>query len=340
MSGAPTMKDIAKACGGVHPSTVSLALRDSPVISLGTRKKIRAAARRLGYRPDPLLGAFNRRRVERQPPSGPEVMAYITDSAAMAGNRPFGAGPALWKACVAAAEPLHCRFEQFSIDEGRVSQERLAAILRARGIRSYVVATDQLTLDPADWSAFWGVRLNDHHRVFPRCIVASDHRNSVRMAVRELRAAGFERIGLALDPAAHPGDADSWSAGFYLAHMERGARDVVPVFDLPAGRAGKRNVAAWVRDHRLQAVLTTEWARAQYFASLEGTRASLPAVSLDLAASREGACGFIPNFGRLAGQAVGQLVGMVRSGDVVVSAGVSCTYVPMQLRGRFPDRSG
>ena len=57
MSSRVTMRDVARALG-VDPSTVSLALRAHPKIPAETRERIRRAAEKLGYTPDPMLGAL------------------------------------------------------------------------------------------------------------------------------------------------------------------------------------------------------------------------------------------------------------------------------------------
>jgi len=53
------MRDVAEMAGGVHPSTVSLVLRNSPNISEATRRRVLAAVRKTGYRRDPMLEAYN-----------------------------------------------------------------------------------------------------------------------------------------------------------------------------------------------------------------------------------------------------------------------------------------
>jgi len=57
----PSQKDIAERAH-VSQMTMSLALRDSPVISELTRRRIRAIAEELDYRPDPLVSALMRQR--------------------------------------------------------------------------------------------------------------------------------------------------------------------------------------------------------------------------------------------------------------------------------------
>ena len=52
-----TMKDVALKIG-VHTTTVSLALRNSPQLPLATRERIQTVARKMGYRQDPMLTAL------------------------------------------------------------------------------------------------------------------------------------------------------------------------------------------------------------------------------------------------------------------------------------------
>src|SRR5690606_38068693 len=76
---APTMRDIA-ARVGVHQTTVSLALRHHPSIPEHTRERIVAAAKEIGYRPNPLLNAFNFHRVAGHPVKGAPVLAMVFDA--------------------------------------------------------------------------------------------------------------------------------------------------------------------------------------------------------------------------------------------------------------------
>jgi LacI family transcriptional regulator len=55
-----TIKDIAKEVG-MHHTTVSMALRNSPLLKDATREKIQAIAKQMGYRPNRLAQGFRRR---------------------------------------------------------------------------------------------------------------------------------------------------------------------------------------------------------------------------------------------------------------------------------------
>lgn len=58
---APTIGDVARAAG-VAKSTVSRALNDSPRIGQSTKKRVRAAARRLGYEPNYIARSLTKKK--------------------------------------------------------------------------------------------------------------------------------------------------------------------------------------------------------------------------------------------------------------------------------------
>lgn len=64
-----TMQDVATAAG-VDRTTVSLALRNHPRISLATRKRVQQVADELGYRTHPLVSALMTYRANRENPTG------------------------------------------------------------------------------------------------------------------------------------------------------------------------------------------------------------------------------------------------------------------------------
>src|SRR5258708_33990268 len=73
------MDDVAGRAG-VHPSTVSLALRAHPSIPAATRERVCRIAEKVGYQPHPLVSALMSFR--RSARSGPRhtTLAYVTTS--------------------------------------------------------------------------------------------------------------------------------------------------------------------------------------------------------------------------------------------------------------------
>ena len=74
------MQDVARAAG-VHQTTVSLALRNDPRLPAATRERIQAHAKKLGYRPDPMLAALNFYRASRHAVKAPPTMAFLFNHA-------------------------------------------------------------------------------------------------------------------------------------------------------------------------------------------------------------------------------------------------------------------
>ena len=72
-----TQSDVAKKCG-VNRATVSLALKEHPSIPPITRDRVCAAARQLGYEPDPMLSALAAYRGRLRPSSFHGTLAWIT----------------------------------------------------------------------------------------------------------------------------------------------------------------------------------------------------------------------------------------------------------------------
>src|SRR5437016_2944553 len=72
-----TMSDVARRAG-VHPATVSRALRDDPRISVAQRAKVKRAAQKLGYRTNPLVAALMSARGARHGSDYRATLACIT----------------------------------------------------------------------------------------------------------------------------------------------------------------------------------------------------------------------------------------------------------------------
>ena len=75
-----TFADVAREAK-VHPTTVSMAMRNHPRLPLETRQRIQEIAKDMGYRPDPAVQALvaYRRRVKAS--RMPSTIAYVTTDA-------------------------------------------------------------------------------------------------------------------------------------------------------------------------------------------------------------------------------------------------------------------
>ncbi len=328
----PTMRDVARLAGGVHPSTVSLALRNHPGISEATRKKVRAAARKLGYRPDPMLDAFNTHRLEVLPHKALPVIAFVADFESRAALEKSPHHWALWTGAKAAAETLHCQIELFLLGRGQLTPERLNSILRARGIVSLVIAACRpITPRVAfEWTNYSAVKIESAHLATPLYSVSSDQRQAARLAFRRLHQAGYRRIGLATDPGAVPRQDELYRAGFLLEQTRWTPEAQIPPLDLPPEGGVDSVILPWIRQNRIDAVLSDRLDAAD---AIERSGLRIPAdlgfACLDLPSRLPRFAGALADHGRVGAQAVEQVVSLMRTNQRGLPTTASCTFVPV-----------
>ncbi len=328
--GRPTMRDVARLAGGVHPSTVSLALRNHPGISEATRKRVRAAAQKLGYRPDPLLDAFNTHRLEVLPHKALPVIAFVADFESRSALEASPQHRAIWLGARAAAESLHCQIELFLLHKTQLTPERLHSILRARGIVTLVLGacrshTQRLAFDWKDYSA---IKIESFHLDISLDTVTSDYRASTRLACRKLQELGYDRIGLAWSGQATDRAMELARVGYVIEQSHRLSRTILPqlLFD---EEAKAHVVTNWIRQNRLDAVVTNRSDFAELI-SVAGTKVpdEIAVAHLDLPSANDLSAGIVADHHRVGAQAVEQVVSLMRGNQRGLPATVCYTRVP------------
>ncbi len=189
------MADIA-ARAGVHQTTVSLALRDSPRLTATTRKRIQTLAREMGYRKDPYVTALmaqvhTARRREESP-----VLAVLDSLGGelLATESTFRE---LLKGFRARAESLGYAAEVIPCGGQTDAIRNIARHLQGRGIRAAFLpgSTGALRLaetltEAAMVSITGGDLCRRLHTTGP------DHFHNARVATAELLARGRSRFAL------------------------------------------------------------------------------------------------------------------------------------------------
>jgi len=327
----PTMRDVARLAGDVHPSTVSLALRNHPGISEATRKRVRLAARKLGYRPDPLLDAFNTHRLEVLPHKAPPVIAFVADFESRSALEKSRIHSDIWAGARAAAESLHCQIELFLVHRNQLTPERLHSILRARGIASLIIGacrpcTTRLAFEWPDYSA---VKIESTQITAPLYGVCVDQRQAARLAVRSLRELGYRRIGLATTPGTQPRQDDFARAGFLLEQQRTGEPFFAPMLEL-SDEDRSDVMLRWIQNNRLDAVICDQIEVAETLRA-QGLRVpeDIAFAGLNVAPNQNEIAGITTDHTRVGGHAVEQVVSLLRTNQRGLPATAACTYVPV-----------
>jgi len=255
-----TQKDVARETG-LSQTAVSLALRNSPEISPATIRQVRAAAKRLGYRPDPLISALMAQRKNQGQQSFRAKIAFLTvydrrdewrDSAYVSGC--FAGAQRAAEARGYVCEPVWLR-------ELGVSGPRLSGILWTQNFQGLLFAplpVDHPRLD-IEWKKFAALSL-DYSLTQPALHrVVDDHAFGIERVLAEISRRGYRRPGLVLRASQDVRTHHS-RLGVFLVHrrLHPGWTEVPPLI-LPEDRWDDQRFAEWVKCERPDVVLTEEF---------------------------------------------------------------------------------
>lgn len=196
---APSLRDLASAIG-LSKATVANALNGAPTVAAATVKKVQAAAMKMGYRRNPMVGAFmSAMRRSR----GSSFQGVIAVAEIIEPERPQH-GPfhdELLAGCRASATELGFKIEFYRLTPSGLTPERLNGILKARGIRGLVLLPTWRPPDFSrfDWSSVTGIYAD---YITDRPVLNSvccDHYRSIFELLQHLRARGYRRPGLILE---------------------------------------------------------------------------------------------------------------------------------------------
>lgn len=254
-----TQKDLARETG-LSQTAVSLALRNSPVIPPETVRRVREAAKRLGYRPDPLISALM---AQRQRGGGEAFRAKIAFLSAYAG-RDGWKGSTYVAGCFRGAQRTAAQrgyvCEPFWLREPGVTAHRLSRILWTQNVQGLLFAP--LPVDfPAlemEWGKFAALSL-DYSLARPVLHrVVDDHAYGIERVLEEIAGRGYSRPGLVLRASQDVRTHHS-RLGVFMVHRENqpGWRDIPPLI-LPDDRWDERLFVEWLRRERPDVVLTEE----------------------------------------------------------------------------------
>ncbi len=237
-----TQQDIADELG-IDKSSVSLALRNHPSISPETKSRVKAAAEKLGYRPDPALATLARQRWAGHETGSGSALAYLVDRRMenFATHRRFLA------AARARAEERGYILHEFDI-AGYPHIEAASRVLHHRGIRGLLVPQLAHTVGP-------GILNLPAEKFTVVHVVGPDTFEETRRVWHEVVRRGFRRIGGAV--LAHKPHAvdDATRLGASLASQQDWvpAKNRLPLLTTdPRDRAG---FLRWFRRHRPDAVI-------------------------------------------------------------------------------------
>lgn len=252
------MKDVATALG-LHPSTVSLALRQDPRIPPTTRQRVMETAQRLGYRSNPLVSSLMTYRSRRQPlPYRMELAFVCATETQEAWLKMSEAYRRMWDGARTRAEQLGYALNCYPRRSRGFSAKRFSGILAARNIHGVLIAPmpfSDIRLE-VEWERFSVVELGytlidpDFHKV------VHDYFHGMRLLLRKIRALGHKRVGLILPQHADEKVHHLWRAAYLdeQALLPRGQR--LAAFIRPD--ITQADFREWIYQHKPDALITVQ----------------------------------------------------------------------------------
>lgn len=193
-----TLTVIAKATG-FSTATVSRALRGNPALPKATITRIKSAAKKLGYRLNPLVTEVMRHlRGGQVTPRG--TLAYLVLGKTRHEWREHLSFVGFYEGARARAEELGFTLEQLWANDPAMKPARLKQILLTRNITGLLVGpTLGLPIAPQlDWSEFSPVKIGVPYPDLPLPCAVSNHYQAMRLVISRLNSLGYQRLGLVL----------------------------------------------------------------------------------------------------------------------------------------------
>jgi LacI family transcriptional regulator len=252
-----SMKDLALSLG-VDQSTVSLALSNSGKISAAMRKRVREAADKMGYRPNPLVAALMRNRRTRAKHSFQGVIAYLRF---FPWEKAQEMGPIFslfQKGAFSQADSLGFKCEDYFIKEA-TSLDRLTREFKAKGIRGILISPlannfgGQLKI--GSWEDFSTITIGPSLRNPRLHRVMSHHHENLLEAYKKCTEAGHRKIGLCFRKSTDERMQGLWKGAYLAAVSELPSRLKMPY--LVAPEIEKSQFLDWISRYKPTAIIVS-----------------------------------------------------------------------------------
>lgn len=334
MSASPrvTIRDIAEKAN-LHFTTVSLALRNSPRLKAETREKIQKLAEAMGYRPDPMLAALNAYRQSRQPVHFQAALAWIHNWENPKDLYNCEEFRLYFLGAREQAQTRGYKLEEFWLKEPGMNIERLHRILRARNIVGALLAPQasaNVFLD-LKYEELAAVAFGYSMQPAVLDLITNHHPHTLSMLLERMFAMGYRRIGLCV-PREWDYKVDrAWHSGILLAQAEHPELAGIPIYWNVWNETRADGIKAWIRAHRLDAVVSHN----EMLAVLQNAGVRIPTdlgfASLFVGENETHLSGVHQNDRLIGKKAVDMVIDMLHRGET----GVPETPVRMLVEGRW-----
>lgn len=334
-----TIRDIAKEAG-MHFTTVSLALRNSPRLNAKTRDRIQKLAEKMGYRPDPMLSALNAYRMTRRAVHYQGAIAWIhnwprrEDLYGCVEFNEYYLG-----ACERAREQGY-NVDEFWLQEPGMSIGKMHRILRARNIQGALLAPQPQSNKFLDlqYDEISAVAFGYSMRPAVLNLVTNHHYHTMGQLLDKVLERGYRRIGLCIPKDWNLKVDCAWQSTMLLFQEENSRLARIPIH---WDNYKNTELTAWMKTHRPDVVISSNECAENLKAAGFRIPANVAFAGLFLSKDEPYLSGIHQNDRIIGHRAVDLLIGMLHRGET----GIPETPVRLLVEGvwcpgkTLPDRS-
>lgn len=246
-----SIRDLAKAAG-VTTTTVSLALKNHPRISLMTRTRVHETAKAMGYAPDPTLSKLMCHLKNKKTRTDFETVAWV-EHETNPFRKSFAAG--IYDGARRRAEALGYKLELFRLDKENTAS-RVSEILYARSIAGMLLSPNFCDLNSVnmEYKRFATVTAGFRSMNPGLHAVVPDEFDNASCCIQRLHALGYKRIGFYASTCCGARDTQRWLGA--ILGITRNSGSPLPVLLTPGSADVEEEVTAWLRKHELDALIT------------------------------------------------------------------------------------
>ena len=255
MDKQPTIRDLAAKCG-FSRTTVSLALRNSPLITQETRDKVLLVAEEFGYKPDALVSMLMHQLRTRRGSRHAEKIAYLTEWDTREGWRQHPGHRDYHRGACARARELGYEIEEIWAREPGLTGKRLSNILYTRALRGVIFTPLFRPIGHVylDWK-FFSCAVISFTAIKPNLHRAShSHYQGMTLALRHLKYLGYKRIGLVALTDQIKRVNQQWLASYMIYQNGLSLTNRLPPFLEPTW--DKVRFHQWIEKHRPDAIVS------------------------------------------------------------------------------------
>lgn len=245
---------------GVSKATVSLALRNSPEVSVDMKRKVRRVAKRLGYQLNPVLGQLLSQ--IRNQDNYRATLALVNAHSNISSLRTHPTIPEYVHGIRSRVDSLGYRLDTFWLHDTDTQAERLKSIMLARGIKGVLVvglmndcAFPQKLLPIVEQLPMVVTGVRTRNPTLP--YVCVDHHGLALQAVENALRLGYRRPGLVLDKTIDELVEGRFSSGYLYGQMRLSAEcRLNPFHDTTHAESDLGVFEDWLREEKPDVIFT------------------------------------------------------------------------------------